>query len=292
MPKIAIVWDFDGTLTPYDSTTVVYEFFKGEGKGGNFWAYVHSLGEYKEDLKHLMASDAPIWMYALSMIAKEEGIPLNDEFFREFIVPQIKLYANVINFLKTLKELEEIEEFKKVKLEIHHFIISAGLKELVELFFPEKMMTCVFGCRYTVRAWKENKEKPESVPVFCMDQTMKTRCLFEISKGAFADSGIQVNTRVKKENLWVPFENMIYVGDGDTDIPSLSLTRDKGGIGIAVYNPELSKDKVNKKMKKMRMDKRADLITPANFSIKGELFKYIKTKCIQIRQRCEAEQIE
>ena len=87
----------------------------------------------------------------------------------------------------------------------------------------------------------------------------------------------------------MPFNNIIYIGDGPTDVPALSLVRDKGGLGVAVYNSAKESDEINKRLRQMRLDKRADLITPADFSLKGELYKYLETRCIQIKQRYEAE---
>ena len=291
MPNIAIVWDFDGTLTPDDSTTKVVELFGNQGK--EFWDNIKSLRGDKKlpTWEHILASDAPIWMYALSRLAFKFKAPLNPEFFKEFILPQIKLFANVLEFLSALKNLEKHENFRQVNLQIHHFIVSAGLKELIEQVFPKGLMTATFGCRYKIIASAENKDMPESVPVFCMDETMKTRSIFEIAKGSFADPAKQVNDRVEKQNLWAPFENMIYIGDGETDIPALSLVRSKGGLGIAVYDPAWEKERIVTRFKKMRFDKRSDLITPADYSVKSELYDYILTRCNQIRQRYEAETI-
>jgi len=140
-----------------------------------------------------------------------------------------------------------------------------------------------------VVAHEGHEEEPESIPVFCMDETVKTTSLFEISKGSFNDPKKQVNTRVEERNLWAPFNNILYIGDGPTDVPALSLVRDKGGIGIAVYNSSKNPKEIKKKLKEMRLDKRADLIVPADFSLKGELYKYLETRCIQIKQRYEAE---
>jgi predicted HAD superfamily phosphohydrolase len=123
-----------------------------------------------------------------------------------------------------------------------------------------------------------------------MDETMKTRSLFEISKGSFRDEKNSVNRRVEPEKRWAPFQNIIYIGDGDTDVPSLSLVRSQGGLGIAVYNPETSMQKVNEKLKHMRLEKRTDLITPAKFEASSELFDFLQARCIQIALRYRAEQ--
>lgn len=291
MANIAIVWDFDGTLSPDDSTTKTVEILDGDKPGDEFWSYIKSLrgDKRKPSWEHVLASDAPIWMYSLSRLAFKKKVPLNAEFFREFVLPSIKTYPKVITFLQKIKSLENVEDFRNVKLQIHHFVITAGLKELVEQVFPKNLVTWTFGCRYTVTAYEGHKDEPESIPVFCMDETVKTRSLFEISKGSFSDPSKQVNTRVEEKNLWAPFKNVIYVGDGPTDVPALSLVRDKGGLGIAVYNSSLDLADINRKQKQMRLDKRADLITPADYSLSGELYKYLKTRCIQIRQRYEAE---
>src|SRR5579863_5861814 len=123
MPNIAIVWDFDGTLTPIDSTTKVVEIIQHEGgTGADFWRYVKSLrGDQKRPKwEHVLASDAPIWMYALSRIAFQKGVPLNAEFFKQFVLPSISLYPNVIPFMRRLKTLGQSSLFRSVDLAVHH----------------------------------------------------------------------------------------------------------------------------------------------------------------------------
>lgn len=290
MPNIAIVWDFDGTLTPIDSTTKVVEILQADRSGDEFWTYVKGLrgDNRKPKWEHVLASDAPIWMYALSRIAFKRRVPLNAEFFRQFVNPHIPLYDRAPSLLRKLKLLEETAAFKAVDLKVHHFIVTAGLKDLVEQLFPEDLVRWTFGCRYEIIASEGNEGEPESVPVFCMEETMKTRSLFEISKGSFENKERSVNSRVPDEHKWAPFENIVYVGDGDTDVPALSLVRSKGGLGVAVYDPRKPKDQVERRLRNMRLDKRADLITPADFSEKGELFEFLTVRCKQICQRYRA----
>jgi haloacid dehalogenase-like hydrolase len=292
MPNIAIVWDFDGTLTPLDTTTEVVKILQGDESGSEFWKYVKSLrgDDKKPKWEHVLASDAPIWMYALSRIAFRQKVPLNAEFFSKFVKSRIALYEHVPAFLRKLKLLEETSSFKSVGLKVHYFIITAGLKDLVQLLLPDDLITWTFGCRYEIIAFEKNESEPESVPVFCMDETMKTRSLFEISKGSFRDKNSSVNKRISKEALWTPFENIVYIGDGDTDVPALSLVRSQGGLGVAIFDPKRPKQEVDRRLRNMRLDKRADLITSADFSEKGELFEYLSFRCRQICLRYRAEQ--
>lgn len=286
--NIAIVWDFDNTLTPEDSTSITVDIVTGEsGASSDFWDTIKIITgkTRKPEWKELLGSHAPAWMHALSRIASNKRIPLNEEFFREFVLDKIKLYPNVIEFLTEIKNLEKTKPFKNLKIEIHHFIVSAGLEDLVKQVFPKDLITQTFGCRYAVIADPDYLDEPESIPVFCMDETMKTRSLFEIAKGPEK----RVNERVEKKDRFAIFENFIYIGDGPTDIPSLSLTRYNGGLGIVVYDKKTWDDDKKEKLKKMSIDKRADLITPADYSLDGELFGFIKNRCIQICQRYEAE---
>lgn len=295
--NIAIIWDFDGTLTPHDSTSKVIEHFKGSGSEAAFWNLIKSLGQSgytdKKDWEHVLASDAPTWMYSLSKIAAAHNVPLNQQFFQK-LAGQVPLFPEVEAFLKKIKSFEHEAEYKKLGISVHHFIISAGLKEFVELLVPKDTFTWIWGCRYaiTIAEGDTKGDNPESVPVFCMDETMKTRALFEIVKGTFLDTKNKpVNHRIEDANLWCSFQNVIYIGDGPTDIPALSLVRDRGGMGIVVYNKGKTGPDIKKRLGKMSADKRCDLITAADFSLKGELFKAIENRCTQIRQKFAAENL-
>jgi 2-hydroxy-3-keto-5-methylthiopentenyl-1-phosphate phosphatase len=289
MPRIAIVWDFDGTLTPQESTGVVVDILGAEGGKEKFWSDVKQLkGDAEQPTwEHILAMDAPIWMYSLSRLAFECRIPLNKEFFRTYVAPQIKLYPDVCTFLRRLKLLEERRDLKAANVEIHHFIVTAGLKHLVELLFPDDLVKYTFGCCYKIVAHRGNRIRPESIPTFCMDETEKTRSLFEISKGSFEDKNKSVNSRVSDDKRWVQFRDMIYVGDGETDIPALSVVRNFGGLGVVVYNPENPNAKQN--LTNLCLDKRADFITAANFDTDGELFDFMSSRCIQIGRRYRTE---
>src|SRR2546423_12829811 len=155
MPNIAIVWDFDGTLTVEDTTTTVVEFLQGKATGGEFWKRIHHLrGDSKKvSWEHVLASDAPIWMYALSRLAFEKRVPLNSEFFGKFIAPSIRLRPDVLKFLRKIKLLEAKKPFKNVGLNIEHFVVSAGLVDLVKAVIPPDILKHAFGCRYEIVAY-------------------------------------------------------------------------------------------------------------------------------------------
>ena len=290
--NISIVWDFDGTLTPDDSTSKIVEYFLGKGKEGDFWELIKSVnGSLSEvNWERMLSSDAPTWMYVLSRIAFYKRVPLSQEFFsKDKIINLVKLYSGVSTILQKIKDFEKNDRFKKSNVEVHQFIITAGLKEYVEELVPKKIFSNIWGGRYSCVYPPGYKDDVESIPVFCMDETMKTRALYEISKEVFNSTVTAVNKKVEKGNLWCPFDNFIYIGDGPTDIPALSLTRTYGGYGIVVFNPKKSRKEVKKRLKDMSADSRCDLITKVDFSLKSDLFLSIKNRCYQILQKYEAE---
>ncbi len=295
--NISILWDFDGTLAPnkdssgnyVDSTSQTIKVLsKGKRKKEyikNFWLNVQKIKGNNQDveIERVLASDAPIWMYSLSQLAYTQNIPLNREFFVKFVKPEIKLYPNVIPCLQAIKGIERCSRFKEAGIKIHHFVISAGLKDLITEIFPENLITFIFGCRYQVTL--DSNDRHVSIPIFCMDETMKTRSIFEISKGTFKDPSIRVNKRIQSSKLWSQYFDMLYIGDGPTDIPALSLLRDRGGYGVIVYDDQI---KNKNHWTDLSLDKRANIITQLDFSIEGELFEFIKTRCYQILQSYEA----
>ena len=290
--NISIVWDFDGTLTPEDSTSKIVEYFLGEGKENDFWKAIKNVnGSLSENnWERMLSSDAPTWMYVLARIAFSKNEVLSKQFFsKKEITQSVKLYPDITTFFKKIKNLETNKRFKNSKVKIHQFIVTAGLKDFVEELVPKNIFSAIWGGRYSPVYSIGYKDEVESVPVFCMDETMKTRALYEISKGVFNSTVTAVNKKVEKGKLWCPFDNFIYVGDGPTDIPALSLTRAYGGYGIVVFNPKKNKKEVKKKLKSMSADSRCDLITEANFSLKSDLFCSVKSRCNQILQKYEAE---
>ena len=290
--NISIVWDFDGTLTPDDSTSKIFEYFLGESARDNFWKWIKQVNGSLSDSnwERMLSSDSPTWMYILSRIAFDVKVPLSKEFFaKKEINSLVKLYPGVDGVLQAIKNFSKEAGFKKSKVQIHQFIITAGLKEYVEELIPKQIFSYIWGGRYSCAYPKGYEDNVESIPVFCMDETMKTRALYEISKGVFNSTVVAVNKKVEKEKLWCPFDNFIYIGDGPTDIPALSLTRSHGGYGIVVFNPNKTTKDIKKKLKDMSADSRCDLIAKADFSLNSDLFLSIKNRCNQILQRYEAE---
>ena len=295
--NISIIWDFDKTLTSHDSTTELIRFFVGN-KTQKFWNEVKRISgvDANTPVDSISTSEAPVWMYLLSEMAihptTNSKIALDEIQIGKLIAYKINFYPNVLEFLNKIKLLSSKELFKKNNIKIHHFIITAGLQDLVssvlKLHRSESLISKIFGCRYKTIKDINAQQVEKNIPIYCMDKTAKTRALFEICKGCFLPTAeYKVDDLVPEEKEWCPFENIIYIGDGDTDIPAFSLVKSRRGMTIGVYNPSESTNK----SENMRKGKRIDLFTPANFEYDGELFHFMKIRCEQIAKRYEAHKI-
>ena len=317
--NISIVWDFDKTLTKMDSTEELIKVFLRGSPIEKFWKEVRELSGTQSDkpMNSISTSDAPVWMYMLSELSKDsEGAPigLDEANIQKLIAKKIDLYPKVLDFLQNIKNLSQESLYKENNIEIHHFIITAGLKDLVSAVFKyrnaSRLIKAIFGCKYNAAPDKVK----QNIPVYFMDKTTKVRALFEICKGCFLDGGeyrdwLDLKNQAKRlsqksENSnkpsidalvpkvddlvpekWSPFENMIYIGDGDTDIPAFSLVQSRKGMTIGVFDAKKERDK---KAENMRKGKRIDFFTPACFEKDGELYRFIEMRCRQIAKRYEA----
>lgn len=219
---IAIVYDYDQTLSPnYMQDEALFPHFGINPK--SFWERCNELvtsGGYDNELAYMKA----ILDYL------EMDRPTNAQ-LRE-------LGANM-HFYKGLPEM--FEEFQEGLLTpeqeahgivVEHYIISSGLKVLIEGSRLAPYVKAIFGCEFA-----EDAQGRITFPRRVISHTQKTQYLFRINKGML-DMSQDVNDHMPPELRPIPFPNMVYVGDGPTDVPCFTVMRRNGGQAIAVYNPD------------------------------------------------------
>ena len=251
MPKklipMAISYDFDGTLAPGNMHE--YDFIPAlKTKSKHFWKLVKQLAEQHE-MDEILA-----YMYTMLEEAKKEKLQVRRSDFKKFGA-KVSLFPGVYDWFGRINAYANSKSVR-----IDHFIISSGVKEMVEgtRIFKQFRKVYASGFIYDyhgVACW----------PALAINYTTKTQYLFRINKGSLDvhDNSI-INQFVPKEQRPIPFENMIFVGDGDTDIPCMRLVRDQGGHSIAVYDPKKKGSK--KRAESLITDGRATLIAPADYS--------------------------
>ena len=178
-------------------------------------------------------------------------------------------YGSKVTLFDGVKEwFDRINEFGKANgVKVEHYIISCGLKEMIEGTCIADKFTKIYASSFYydergIARW----------PSQVVNYTNKTQFLFRISKGTLDINDDAVNDYFPQEKLRVPFRNMIYIGDSDTDIPCMKLVNVNGGHSIGVYNKDKGKDKVLKMLK----DNRIKYFTPADYNQGSELDNLIK----------------
>lgn len=253
-PVVAICYDFDKTLTPDDMQA--QGFIQSVGYYVNsFWEKSNGLAEQNEMDQNLA--------YMYTMLHESEGKVL-------FTKKSLRDYGSKIQLFPGVEEwFERIRDYAKDKgVIIEHYIISSGLKEMIE----GTKVASSFERIYASSFYYNDRDVAEW-PAQVVNYTNKTQFLFRIEKGTLDINDSGINDYFPTETMRVPFRNIIYIGDSDTDIPCMKLVNSNGGHSIGVYNPATQK---KEKVYKMMHDKRIKYFAPADYSEGSELDALVK----------------
>lgn len=242
---ITCIWDFDKTLIPGYMQAPLFEKYNVDPK--KFWREVQALPEYyRKDGMSLIASDTVYLNHILTYT--REGIfdGLNNETLRE-LGEKIKFYPGLPEFFNEVKNYVRANpEYQQHEIEVEHYIVSTGLRQMILGSKIAPYIDDVWGCEFVedppppgfLKARSKRKEgqrKILSQIAYALDNTTKTRAVFEINKGTNKIPDIDVNAKIPDEDRRVPIQNMIYVADGPSDIPVFSVINQFGGRTFAVY---------------------------------------------------------
>ncbi len=250
---IALVYDFDGTLSPKPMQE--YTFLPKIGEDPKaFWAEANGLA------KQHGADGLITYMHLMYKKAKARGVRID----REELVAlgrDVELYPGVEGWF------DEISEYVRIRAESHgvtlrHYLISSGLTEIIEGTRIYPRFHNVFASEY----WFDAYDLP--YPKRVITDTGKTQYLFRINKGV-ENLGESINEHMPEAERPIPFSNMIYFGDGDTDVPSMAVTRKNGGYAVAVHPPGKHRTKCVDLFKAGR----CDFFAPADYRRGSDLFK-------------------
>ena len=266
---VAICYDFDGTLAPgnMQENYFIPKVLRMEKE--NFWEEVKRNAE-DHDMDEILS-----YMEITLKKSREREIRFDKETFEEY-GKKITFFEGVENWFGRINRYGEEKD-----LRIEHYIISSGLKPMIKGTSIAGEFKHIFACDFKYDAHK--------VPIFpsvAINYTTKTQYLFRINKSNSDNDLLNnwnegVNTFIKDEDRLIPFSQMIYLGDGLTDVPAMKMIKFQGGYSVGVYelygkrgkNEEETPKKVCEGLLK---DKRCSFIAPANYEEGGELDKLIK----------------
>ena len=253
-PVVAICYDFDKTLSPDDMQA--QGFIQKVG---------YNVAEFWEESNRLARENGMdsnlAWMYL--MITKAVGkTPMTKESLREY-GSKVRLFPGVKHWFRRIKEFG-----LKHNVIVEHYIISSGLREMIEGTPVGDEFTRIYASSFyfdenNIARW----------PAQAINYTGKTQFLFRIEKGVLDVNDPGVNDSFPPEKIRVPFRNMIYIGDSDTDIPCMKLVSTNGGHSIGVFDAT-TQDKA--KVWKMMREKRIRYFAPADYNNGSDLDALVK----------------
>ena len=254
---VALIYDFDGTLSPDNMQE--YGFIEAIGKDKReFWTKTNVLSEEND------ASRILCYMYLMIKTAEGNEVSLKRDSFQRF-GEKIALFDGVKEWFSMMNAYAQ-----SIGIELKHYINSSGLKEMIEGTVIYKEFENVYACSFLY-----NVDGVAYWPAIAVDYTTKTQFLFKINKGIKdVSDDTKINQFIPEEQRPIPFKNMIYFGDGATDIPCMKMVKEHGGHSIAVYDPCNEEKKQN--ALQLITDNRVNFVCPANYTETSEMCQVVK----------------
>ncbi|MBQ4141066.1 MAG: haloacid dehalogenase-like hydrolase [Clostridia bacterium] len=253
-PVLAICYDFDKTLSPDDMQAQGYIQSVGYDVG-EFWKETNELAEGNEMDQNLA--------YMLKMVREAEGNIVFSRKTLEEYGSRVTLFPGVESWFSRIRKYGA-----EKGVIIEHYIISSGLREMIEGTRVAGEFEKIYASSFYY-----NERGIAVWPAQVINYTNKTQFLFRIEKGVLDVNDTTVNDSFPPEDIRVPFRNMVYIGDSDTDVPCMKLVNSNGGHSIGVFNAE-TKDKT--KVHKMMRDRRIRYFVPADYTEGSELDVLVK----------------
>lgn len=252
-PIVAIMYDFDKTLCTKDMQE--YGFIPSIGQSPReFWGAVAKLTD-EEHMDNILA-----YMYEMVRAAAN---PDNKKIISK---DSLRLLGKDVAYYEGVESwFERVNKFAESKgVNVEHYIVSSGVKEIIEGTSIANKFKRIYASEFMYRNGKI------VWPKFAVNYTAKTQFLFRINKGVLdisTQSAEVMNQYTAEKDRRIPFRNMIYIGDGLTDVPCMKLVRANGGQSIAVYTPENGSARV----KSLLSAQRVNYIAPADYSERSDI---------------------
>lgn len=261
-PIVALCYDFDMTLSPKN----MQEFGLFQNMGLNEKDFFEDENVF---IKEKKVDRALAFMFKLIQKSKKQGKIITKQDLIN-CGKNIEFYPGVETWFKRINEFAE-----KNDVIVEHYVISAGLEEIVEACSIAKEFKQIYASRYI---YDEN-DIP-FWPAYAINYTSKTQYLYRINKGVLEKESDSVNEKFADETKRIPFSNMLYFGDSFTDIPCMAITKKSGGYAIGVYD-DLETPKT--KMQKLIKEGRINFFAPTDYTENSQLDIIVKDIILKIK---------
>lgn len=287
---IACIWDFDRTLIPGYMQSPLFERYGIDEEA--FWVEVNKLPEIYAERGVHVSKDTIYLNHLLSFIKNGPLKGLRNSDLRE-LGKELTFFPGLPQFFSDLKAIPQSDaRYRRHEIVLEHYIVSTGLAEIIRGSAIAPFVDGVYGCEFIEAPLPPfyTSQKELQIPMefeitqigVMVDNTIKTRYVFEINKGVNKHPDIDVNARMLPEDKRVPIENMIYVADGPSDVPVFSVVRSHGGKTFAVYNPQSESEFAQNDQ--LLQDARVDAYGPADYRSQSQTARWLK---LQVKRLCE-----
>lgn len=281
---IAIVWDFDKTLINGYMEDPIFEKYGVDAK--TFWEETRALpGKYLKEQNVKVNADTIYLNHILTYTKNGTFKGLNNEMLRSF-GKRLPFYKGVPEIFERTEQVIKQEKYKEYDIRLEHYIVSTGLTEIIRGSKIMQYVKGVWGCEFIEK--RDEDEAEISEIGYTIDNTTKTRALFEINKGVGVSENVTVNTKLPEEYRRVHFINMIYVADGPSDIPAFSVVNQNGGATFAVY-PRGDYRALNQ-AEKMRKEGRVNMFAEADYSEGATADLWLRNKVEEFADRIREQE--
>ena len=269
-PRAAIIYDFDGTLARGNLQERSFIPDIAGMKHADFWFEVKRLAKAED------ADEILVYMHLMLDRARAAGRPVTRA--------QLQESGRNPDFFDGLDHwFERVDAFADdLGLDLDHYVISSGIYEMIEGCALFGRFRQVFASRFLY-----DKQGEAKWPGVAINYTTKTQFLFRINKGIESVWDTEaINRWMHAEERSLPFERMIFIGDGDTDIPSMKMVTSQGGCAIAVLDPyQWTEPRSLEKISRLIAEDRVRYVAPADYQPKSQLDVIVKGALGRIARR-------
>ena len=288
---VACIWDFDKTLINGYMESPLFRRFEIDEPV--FWEEVNALPALYKN-QGIRVSPDTVYLNHILTYARRGYFPgLNNALLRQ-LGSELSFFPGLPSFFQELKEVVRSQpEFVRHNILLEHYIVSTGLAEMIRGSGIAPFVEEIYGCEFIEHPFSpgfmSKKElgldtEPEICQIGTMvDNTIKTRFIFEINKGTNKNPDIDVNAMIAPEDRRVPIPHMLYTADGPSDVPVFSVVKRYGGTTFAVYNPRNTEEFAqNDRLLQMG---RIHAYGPADYKNQSSTHLWIRMHVLQICER-------
>jgi hypothetical protein len=277
---IAVIWDFDKTLISGYMQGPLFEKYGVDEQV--FWKEVNHLPEkYREKGCEQISTEVLYLNHILEYVRRGKFEGLTNELLQD-LGSELDFYPGLPEFFPALNSLlERNEVFQHHELTLEHYVVSTGLSQMIKGSEIAPYLDGIWGCELIEDL---NTDSPVISQLgYVLDNTTKTRAVFEINKGANKHFEIDVNAQIEESDRRIPVQNMVYIADGPSDVPVFSVINQGGGKTYGVYRQGL--DKEFKQVNQLQQQGRVQSFGPADYTAGSQTYMWLSNAVEDIAEK-------